>query len=153
MMKVYALLLIITLVAHVYIGRVDSENQLKRLQRNLNKKRFKVVVSKTELVLGVFYAAWCGYCKSLIPELEKAAMKLEEMGLDALIVTVDGSKEHQFAVDEGLDGYPTINLYKSNGLPTGLFTAQVKSRDIDTVRAAQAAKIANEARLVIITQI
>lgn len=108
----YALLLIITLVAHVYIGRVDSENQLKRLQRNLNKKRFKVVVSKTELVLGVFYAAWCGYCKSLIPELEKAAMKLEEMGLDALIVTVDGSKEHQFAVDEGLDGYPTINLYK-----------------------------------------
>jgi hypothetical protein len=49
--------------------------------------------------------------------------------------------------------HPTINLDKSNGLPTGLFTAQMKGRDIDTVRPAQAAKIANEAGLVIITQI
>jgi hypothetical protein len=37
---------------------------------------------------------------------------LAKEGIDACIATVDGTVEEELALDEELDGYPTINLYK-----------------------------------------
>ena len=40
---------------------------------------------------------------------------LSKEGIEVCIGTVDGSKEEELSIDEGLDGYPTINLYKGGG--------------------------------------
>lgn len=37
---------------------------------------------------------------------------LAKEGIEACIATVDGTVEEELALDEELDGYPTINLYK-----------------------------------------
>ena len=54
----------------------------------------------------------CGFCTSLHPELLRAAAVLRAEGIDAHIATVDGTAERSLAEEEGLEGYPTINLYK-----------------------------------------
>ena len=46
-----------------------------------------------------------------------------------------------------------VDLDKGDGLAAGLLAAQMEGRDVDVVAPAQAAEIADEARLIIVPQI
>ena len=58
-----------------------------------------------------FYAPWCGHCKQLAPQYQKAAKALEG------IVNVGGincDEQKQLCGQFGIQGFPTIKVFGSN---------------------------------------
>lgn len=70
---------------------------------------FKDIVLKDKgVVIVEFYAPWCGHCKSLTPEYEKAAKVL---GGVVKIVAVDATAHESLAQKYGIQGFPTIKVF------------------------------------------
>eukprot|EP00759_Apiculatamorpha_spiralis_P035280 PhF_6_TR36156/c1_g1_i2/m.52581/K09580/PDIA1, P4HB; protein disulfide-isomerase A1 len=66
-------------------------------------------ITKEGLVLVEFYAPWCGHCKKLAPEWEKAATALKGQ---VTLVKVDATVESELAGGYGIRGYPTIKVFR-----------------------------------------
>jgi thiol-disulfide isomerase/thioredoxin len=79
--------------------------------------------------LVLFYAPWCGHCKSAKQEWETAAKKVGFC--DYYAFNCDKYKEHVAKINDSksgfIDGYPTIVIYK-NGVPFENFTGDRTSQ-------------------------
>jgi len=65
-------------------------------------------MQSTDLWIVEFYAPWCGHCKSLAPEYDKAAKALEGIvKLGAVDMTTDESVGGPY----GIKGFPTIKFF------------------------------------------
>jgi len=92
---------------------------------DLTAKGFrKRVLGAREPWMVEFYAPWCGHCKALVPEYEKAAKSRKELHFGA----VDADSERELGGQYGVQGFPTIKIF----LPGG------KVRDYEGQRTAQA---------------
>ena len=73
---------------------------------------FDGIVSTNDFVVMEFYASWCGHCKKLAPEYERAAQALDKndppIVLAKMEATEEGNKE--VAAKYGVQGYPTIRV-------------------------------------------
>ena len=78
----------------------------------LNPDTFDEAIASNELIMVEFYAPWCGHCKKLEPEYEKAATDLK--GKVAL-AKVDADKEVNGALRNrfGIRGFPTIKVFRN----------------------------------------
>jgi thioredoxin 1 len=80
------------------------------MAQDVNQEDFKKQVEEAKgLVLVDFWAAWCPPCRALSPLLEQIDA---ELGDKVKVVKVDVDANQQLAVDHGVQGIPTVKLFK-----------------------------------------
>jgi len=80
----------------------------------LTGENFDSAIKDNPLILVEFYAPWCGHCKNLAPEYEKAATAVKGDGI--ILAKLDGSKERELIQKFAVKGFPTLYFFK-NGNP------------------------------------
>lgn len=102
-------LALILALALALLGSVQALYDAKSPVKHVGEKDFaKEVLQHDGIVMVEFYAPWCGHCKSLQPEYEKAAKTLKGVvKILAVDATVDGSLAQKY----GVQGYPTLKLF------------------------------------------
>ncbi|CAL1548386.1 unnamed protein product, partial [Lymnaea stagnalis] len=78
----------------------------------LTDANFASEIAKYDVVLVKFYAPWCGNCKRLAPEYEKAATILKKSDPPVTLVKVDCTVETSVCSKYGVIGYPTLKICK-----------------------------------------
>ena len=78
----------------------------------LTGQNFSSVAMETGLVLVEFYAPWCGHCKRLAPEYQRAAGRLREIRAPCSLAKIDATVETDLATLYGVKGYPTLLLFR-----------------------------------------
>ena len=121
-MKLIFTSLLIFVLAHSMSSLYTSTSKVVQLtQADFAEK----VTRSNDLWLVEFYAPWCGHCKSLAPEYEKAAKALEGV---FKIGAVDMTTDQAAGAAYNIKGFPTIKLFGANkNAPTdyqGARTAQ-----------------------------
>ncbi len=72
----------------------------------------KKVFSSTKPTMVLFYAPWCGHCKTMKPEYERLREKYRKNpNKNVVMINCDDHKD--FASKAGVQGFPTLRLYKN----------------------------------------
>ncbi|OWF40778.1 protein disulfide-isomerase A4-like [Mizuhopecten yessoensis] len=74
---------------------------------------FQEFIDSADLVLLEFYAPWCGHCKKLAPDYEKAAKRLADIDEPIFLGKVDATEEKELASRFDVTGYPTLKMFRN----------------------------------------
>jgi len=69
-------------------------------------------ITENEFLMVEFYAPWCGHCKNLAPEYEKAAMMMDSKSSKAKLAKVDATAAPLAREEYGVTGFPTMKVFK-----------------------------------------
>ncbi|GAA6007761.1 hypothetical protein JCM10207_004865 [Rhodosporidiobolus poonsookiae] len=100
--------------------------------KHLTTKTFKKGVQTTDkLSVVAFVAPWCGYCKKLAPEFDKAADSLRGI-VNFVSVDCDEDQNKQLCGEMGVQGFPTIKVFPGGKAPPRNYDGQRTTKDIIT---------------------
>lgn len=81
---------------------------------DLSDSDFESRVSASDVMLIEFFAPWCGHCKRLAPEYEKAATMLLQNDPPVPIAKVDCTEAGKESCSKyGVSGYPTLKIFRN----------------------------------------
>ncbi|CAH1401957.1 unnamed protein product [Nezara viridula] len=86
----------------------DGENDVV----HLSSSNFDELIKNEESALIMFYAPWCGYCKRMKPEFEKAATRMKTEKVKGILAAVDATKDRDLAKQFEVKGYPTLKYFQ-----------------------------------------
>lgn len=86
----------------------------------LDESNFDAAISSFDFIFVDFYAPWCGHCKRLSPELDKAAPMLSGLKKPVVIAKIDADKYSRIASKYEIDGFPTLKIFM-HGVPTDYY--------------------------------
>ncbi|XP_059631799.1 protein disulfide-isomerase-like [Cornus florida] len=115
---VFIFLLSVTASSFWGTSASESENSgEKEFVLTLDHSNFSETVGKHDFVVVEFYAPWCGHCKKLAPEYEKAASILSSHDTPLILAKVDANEEQNKAIanDFEIRGFPTIKILRNGG--------------------------------------
>lgn len=86
----------------------------------LDESNFDAAISTFDYIFVDFYAPWCGHCKHLAPELDKAAPMLSGLKEPIVIAKINADKYTRLASKYEIDGFPTLKIFM-HGVPTDYY--------------------------------
>ncbi|XP_071737839.1 protein disulfide-isomerase 5-2-like [Rutidosis leptorrhynchoides] len=121
MSRVVVLLLLSLCIVSISISTVSchefKETDYDGKVLELNESNLDSAISSFDFILLDFYAPWCGHCKRLSPELDKAAPMLSGLKKPVVIAKIDADKYSRVASKYKIDGFPTLKIFM-HGVPT-----------------------------------
>ncbi|XP_056642499.1 protein disulfide-isomerase A5 [Diorhabda sublineata] len=79
---------------------------------HLTDNNFKQKIKSHKVILVMFYAPWCGYCKKIKPEYLSVAKQLDSEGHGTCMAMVDCTENTKTADEYKIEGFPTLKLFK-----------------------------------------
>ena len=108
----------------------------------LTKDNFRSdVLNSDEVWMVEFYAPWCGHCKNLAPEWEKAAHALKGI---VRVGAVDMTTDETVGQPYGIQGFPTIKLFGLNKKDPVNYEGERSAKGIVNFAMDKATKIAKK---------
>lgn len=95
---------------------------------HLTDETFPAITSAHKSVLVMFYAPWCGHCKTMKPAYVEAAKTLKDQKVDGILAAVDATKEKTTAEKYQISGFPSVKFFQS-----GVFMWDFKERTKDAI--------------------
>ncbi|OIV96659.1 hypothetical protein TanjilG_09201 [Lupinus angustifolius] len=95
----------------------DESAETKEFVLTLDHSNFSDTITKHNFIVVEFYAPWCGHCKNLAPEYEKAASILSSHDPPIALAKVDANEEKNkdLASQYDVKGFPTIKILRNGG--------------------------------------
>ncbi|KAJ4874298.1 Protein disulfide isomerase-like 1-2 [Raphanus sativus] len=110
-------MLSILVLSSLLASSIRSEEATKEFVLTLDHSNFTDTINKHDFIVVEFYAPWCGHCKSLAPEYEKAAAELSSQSPPIFLAKIDASEESNkgIANEYKIQGFPTIKILRKGG--------------------------------------
>jgi len=89
-----------------------------------------LVMNSDDLWIIEFYAPWCGHCKNLEPEWNRAATQLKG---EVKVGKLDATREHTIAGRYNVNAYPQIKLFPSGPKSDNLIEDYNGARDTSSI--------------------
>ncbi|RNF12067.1 protein disulfide isomerase [Trypanosoma conorhini] len=102
---------LLALVALASVARADDPAASLEGVVELTAATFDEKVGKDVPALVEFYAPWCGYCKKMVPELEKLGRAVKAAKDKVLVGKVDATQHRDLSTRFGVSGYPTLLFF------------------------------------------
>lgn len=96
---------------------------------HLTDSNFDNFVKKQDSVLVMFYAPWCGHCKSMRGDYALAAKQMKEQNISGKLVTVDATVQTGLQTRFEIRGFPTLR-YFHQGRNAAAYDGKRKAGDI-----------------------